>query len=157
MDWCGYEQAGIKNMLSPSHLGMFACTINFGMLAFNMGFTRADAIMAYNPQVFSHFGQATILVWGIAFLLAGLSDGNKPSYLWLAFTLEKVMYVSSWLVYIQHIPRPAISFANLEFLAPLFHVIYGPIDFVFMLLFAQQGVAAIRQQQDQVSRRKRTA
>ena len=135
--------------LAPRLLGVLACLVNFGMLVFNMGFTRAGPIAALNPQVFSVFGQAMILVWGIAFLLAGLADDEKPSCIWWAFTLEKIMYVGSWLLWLGDIPSPTgFDLSSLDFVAPLFHYIYGPIDAIFMLLFAQQGIAAMSKSRD---------
>jgi hypothetical protein len=32
--------------------------------------------------------------------------------------------------------------------APVFHTIYGPVDAIFMLLFAQQGIAAMKKNRD---------
>ena len=39
-----------------------------------------------------------ILVWGIAFILAGMSDADRdtPSLIWWAFSIEKICYVFSW-------------------------------------------------------------
>jgi len=139
-------------MMTPRLLGVVACLVNFGILFFNLGFTRAEEIAALNPQVFSEFGQAMILVWGLAFLLAGLSDGKTPSYIWWAFSLEKALYVGSWLLWLQqkslkqHISSiDALiqwDMASLDIFAPLFHYMYGPIDFIFFVLFAQHGLAA---------------
>lgn len=136
-------------LLTPFVLGALACMVNFGMLLFNLGFTRASEIAALNPEVFSVFGQAMILVWGVAFLLAGFCDGNRPSHIWWAFTLEKFMYVSSYVLFLKDIPALKFDLSSLEFVAPLFHYIYGPIDFIFMVLFAQQGLAASRVRHDQ--------
>ena len=130
-------------LLAPRLLGVLACLVNFGMLVFNVGFTRTEPIEVLNPQVFSVFGQVMILVWGVAFLLAGLGD-DKPSYIWWAFTLEKAMYVGSWLSRLREIPSPT----GLLDLAPVFHTIYGPVDAIFMLLFAQQGIAAMKKNRD---------
>ena len=148
------DKAKMPPLMSPRLLGVLACLVNFGMLLFNLGFTRAGAIAAFNPQVFSEFGQAMILVWGIAFLLAGLGDGDRPSYIWLAFSLEKAMYVGSWLLWLKEIPVPE-DMSSLDFIAPLFHLIYGPIDFVFLLLFLQQGLASFRAREEATAELKR--
>ena len=81
-------------MLGPREIGAFACVVNFGILVFNLGFTHADALAAPNAAVFSPFGQVMVLVWGIAFLLAGLTNGDgRPSGIWWAFAFEKLCYV----------------------------------------------------------------
>ena len=127
-----------------STLGILAALTNFGLLAFNGGFSMADSIAAPNPAVFSTFGQWSILVWGLAFLAAGISDAGWA--VWAAFVVEKAGYVAVWLQWISANPDaltkllaalPAAQAAGdvSAILAPTFHLIYGPIDTVFMLLF----------------------
>lgn len=139
--------------LSPAIVGMLACMVNFGILIFNLGFTRADALAKPNSNVFSPFGQLIILVWGVAFLLAG-QQASSSGYIWWAFALEKTCYVGSWILMWaspNDIPATfkaawdAKSFTDL--LTPTFYCIYGPIDFTFLLLFAYLGMQSMATQQ----------
>ena len=139
--------------LSPALVGGLACVVNFGILVFNLGFTRADALAQPNPNVFSPFGQLMVLVWGIAFLLAGQARVSGP--IWWAFAIEKACYVSSYILFHSH---PNKMYARLDeamaansltdLLTPTFYYIYGPIDFVFLLLFAHQGLKALPPKSD---------
>ena len=72
-------------------VGCCAAITNWGLLVFNAGFSNADAIAAPNPAMFSTFGQVMVLVWGVAFAGAGLSDAGPA--VWGAFALEKLCYV----------------------------------------------------------------
>jgi hypothetical protein len=156
--------------MSPSVLGILACIVNFHMLVFNVGFTRWDAIAALDSNVFSLFGQAMILVWGIAFLAAGLSDDGK-SLVWFAFAVEKLAYVTSWVLW--H-ARPdssstvssvvATDFACLasgacltQLLPKLFVTIYGPVDFAFLLAFTYQGTVSLKAREATQSKRSKVA
>ena len=135
--------------LTPRAVGRLACFVNFGLLAFNLGFTRADALAQPNPGVFSPFGQLMILVWGLAFLFAGETSGNAPSALWFVFALEKACYVVSWVTWnrthdVVALFSTAQSSGNpTDLLVPLFHAIYGPIDLSFLGLFASLGMQSM--------------
>ena len=129
---------------SPRMLGLLACVVNFGLLAFNVGFTMWEPIAALDPNVFSHHGQLMILVWGLAFAAAGVSDDGS-SRIWFAFAVEKAMYVFAWLSWMSTHDALALLRASQGLssdLAPLFMLLYGPTDLVFFLAFARQGLKA---------------
>lgn len=130
--------------MSPLMLGLLAGVVNFGILLFNVGLTRWEPIAALDPNVFSHHGQLMILVWGLAFAAAGISDDGS-SRIWFAFAVEKAMYVFAWLSWMSSHDALALLRASpqdLSILAPLFMSIYGPVDLVFLLAFARQGLMA---------------
>lgn len=125
--------------LSASTLGFLAAAFNFCMLAFNVGFTRADAIATLDPEMFSLFGQLMILVWAVVFAAAGSSNAAWP--VWLAFALEKMVYVVGWVRWhkshdaVALIRSAVASDDHLDLLAPVFHTLYGGGDLVFAVLF----------------------
>ena len=128
--------------MSPLTLGLLAGVVNFGILLFNVGLTQWEPIAALDPNVFSHHGQLMILVWGLAFAAAGISDDGS-SRIWFAFAVEKAMYVFAWLSWMSTHDALALLRASpqdLSILAPLFMSIYGPVDLVFFLAFARQGL-----------------
>jgi len=103
-----------------------------GVLVFSRGFTNV-AINNADPVVMSNFGLLIIIVWGLAYLGAS----TIPSSLkWLAgaFTLEKLVYVISWLRWLAE--HSLASVYSTDFFAGIFFSIYGLNDFVFMLFFA---------------------
>ena len=130
--------------MSPLMLGLLAGVVNFGILLFNVGLTRWEPIVALDPNVFSHHGQLMIFVWGLAFAAAGISDDGS-SRIWFAFAVEKAMYVFAWLSWMStHDPLALLraSPQDLSILAPLFMSIYGPVDLLFFVAFARQGLMA---------------
>ena len=84
-----------------------------------------------------------ILVWGLVFLAAGLS--NAKSLVWFAFALEKSVYVIIWTLWIIAHPNCFSSIGKTEGLANLFallfHCIYGIGDALFLVVFVRHGVA----------------
>jgi hypothetical protein len=144
-----FPQSSLSTMtiLTSKQLGAFACVVNFGILAFNVGFQRSSAIASLDANVFSPFGQAMVLVWGCAFLAAGMSDGDGRSLTWLAFSLEKSMYVGNWLLWHASNSVPWADAQKsgdmLDLLAPLFISFYGLVDLTFLLLFFTQGLASL--------------
>ena len=156
-------------LLTKAELGLLAGMVNMGLLVFNVGFTHADAIAAPNPEMFSVFGQIMVLIWGCAFIAAGLTDAQPA--VWGVFALEKLCYTAGWALY-WHSKRVAHSSYRTAWdeamsvyeqqpdprdvrplLAPIFHLVYGPLDAVFMFLFlyralAGRGAAAARQKSD---------
>ena len=133
--------------MKPALLGGIACGFNFGLLAFNGCFTNAAAIAEGNPDMFSPFGQLMILVWGLVFLAAGLSEAG--SIVWFAFAAEKLCYAVGWLRWMaanpdawSHVTAAWSSGGGAVNAIPhLFHVVYGPGDALFMLAFLHQALA----------------
>ena len=83
-------------LLTARSLGILAALTNAGMLIFNVGFSKSVPIAALDPNTFSTFGQFMILVWGLAFLFAGISHDASSSLIWLAFSIEKLCYVCNY-------------------------------------------------------------
>ena len=139
-------------MMSPRRLGTCAFLTNLGMLFFNAGFTKSAEITALDPNCFSAFGQALILVWGLAFFLAGMGKGAASSPIWFAFGVEKAAYVINYLMWhrsnsvnsawIAAHKKLLITDDLTELLSPVFILIYGPVDFCFFVLFVNQAVSA---------------
>ena len=138
-------------LVSARTLGVLACLVNFGLLAFNVFFTRAAALAALDANCFSPFGQMMILVWGLAFLMAGLTEGS--SLIWFAFVVEKSCYVANYVAWhsnnsVQETwlnAHKSILYSDdlLELLPPVFVAIYGPVDFLFLLAFLSQFLASL--------------
>lgn len=124
---------------SASTLGFIAAAFNFNILTFNVLFFRADAIAALGPGMFSRFGQLMVLVWGVAYATAGLSNPEWPIY--LSFSLEKTVYVLGWIRWhrsndVAELLREAkASEDRLELLAPLFFIAFGLVDLAFAVIF----------------------
>ena len=103
-----------------------------GVLLFSRVFTNA-AINNADPVVMSNFGLLMIAVWGLAYWGAAFIKSNIK---WLAgaFTLEKLVYVVVWIMWLSKNSLPEL-YAKDGF-AGAFFSIYGLNDFVFMLFFA---------------------
>ncbi len=103
-----------------------------GVLVFSRGFTNV-AINNADPVVMSNFGLLIIMVWGLAYLGASTIPSNLK---WLAgaFTLEKLVYVVSWVRWLSD--HSLASVYSTDLFAGIFFSIYGLNDFVFMLFFA---------------------
>ena len=131
--------------MSPLVLGLLAGVVNFGILFFNVGLTKWEPIAERSTRASSRtHGQLMILVWGLAAAAAGISDDGS-SRIWFAFAVEKAIYVFAWLSWMSSHDALALLRASpqdLSILAPLFMSIYGPVDLVFFLAFARQGLMA---------------
>lgn len=105
-----------------------------GVLIFSRAFTN-PVINAADPVVMSNFGLLMIVVWGLLYLAAGLSDGRLK---WIsgALAIEKLVYVVVWVRWqLAASPSLAEVFAD-DRSAGVFYTIYGINDIVFMLFFA---------------------
>lgn len=104
-----------------------------GAATFTRGF-RDFSVGDYFPDLFSMWGMALIVVWGLAFM--AVSRGYREVRgLLLVFTLEKVFYFGSWCWWQWHhfLDLPAIWKENP--LAGFFYSAYGPLDLAFGFLF----------------------
>lgn len=103
------------------------------MLAVSQGLNNPHLVNA-DPAVFSTFGQAMIMVWGLAYIAVAKQFTAVP-WLCLVFFVEKLAYVAVWaLWWAQH----ADQFSSLWAAAPLTAVFiagYGLNDLAFGLLF----------------------
>uniref|UniRef100_A0A6T8KVS3 Uncharacterized protein n=1 Tax=Proboscia inermis TaxID=420281 RepID=A0A6T8KVS3_9STRA len=141
-------------MVSSLTLGILTGLSNFLVLVFNAGFSMADELAEPNPGVFSVHGQVMILVWGLTFIAAGVSDAGPA--VWAVFALEKMCYVVIWGMWMNSNPDALSKLLALHasaqeesgnmsvLLAPTFHLIYGPIAVVFVILFLTKALEGKR-------------
>ena len=115
----GYVAAGLTNL--------------FGILIFSKGFTNLELNTLY-PEVFSNFGMMVIMIWGLAYLSVSHRWREERS-LAAVFALEKLVYVVSWVywIYFHHSEFPQVFEASP--LTGFFYIVYGPSDFLFLILF----------------------
>jgi hypothetical protein len=102
-----------------------------GVLLFSKAFTNEVLRQAY-PSVFNDFGLLMIMVWGVAYIVASTIEKNIK-WIALAFALEKLVYVITWIMWISK--NDVSSIYPQDFLAGVFYSIYGPVDFLFMVFF----------------------
>lgn len=118
----GFVIAGLTNII--------------GMLIISKGLNN-PALVAADPNVFSTYGQAMVLVWGLAYLSVAKSFTAVP-WLCLAFAIEKLAYVAAWVCWWMNDANQWQPVWDASPLAGFFMLGYGPND----LLFAGMFVAA---------------
>jgi len=135
--------------LASSTLGTLAALTNFGLLGINAGFTRAAELESYNPSAFSVFGQILILVWGVAFYVAGKT--NAAPAMWGVFAAEKFCYTAAWVHWlmadetaVHHATDMATKAIDAgDFLAaapPLLCLTFGAVDAIYLFLFTLKAL-----------------
>lgn len=145
-----------SNHKLPLHVGIAACGYNLLILVFNLGFTNRQNIANLNPNMMSPYGQLMIIVWGLTYLAAGLdysqnnnSGSGGSGMVWWVFAIEKVCYAVGWIHWLQSQETHPLGLLSSEYaesglstqwLALLFHCIYGSGDAVFGLVFAYIGL-----------------
>ena len=109
-------------------------TLIAGIPLFSLGFTNRYLVELY-PSVFSMFGLYTIILWGIAYIVAAPRYERFPGLV-LVFALEKLGYGLTWLPWIVRHGEELGTIFERSWLTGIFYVIYGPIDLGFGLFFA---------------------
>jgi hypothetical protein len=105
----------------------------FGVLGFSLGFQN-ELLNSYYPQVFSNFGLAMIIIWGMAYISVS-SEHPRASRLLFIFFIEKMIYVGT-AVYFWLVMKPDFMLMWEEsIVTALFFVIYGINDLIFGLMF----------------------
>ena len=102
-----------------------------GVLLFSRVFTNA-AINQADPVVMSNFGLLMIMVWGLAYISV-YKAYEKARWIVAVFTLEKLVYVVIWSIWISGNDLAALYSTDL--FAGVFYTIYGVNDLLFMLFF----------------------
>lgn len=102
-----------------------------GILFFSKLFTNT-AMAEASPMVMSSFGQLMIIVWGFAYISVMNSYESVP-WLSLLFTIEKLIYVTTWVVWFQN--NDLTLLYTKDFFAGMFYTVYGLNDFLSMLFF----------------------
>ena len=139
------------------NLGIFAGMVNFSILAVNAGFSRADELAELNPGVFSSFSQIIIVIWGLSFIAAGLT--NARGTVWASFAVEKAAFVGAWLMWLKNEPElvaqakataaAAFDSGDLPTLQiAVFHLAFGLVDGVFGILFFLNALAEWQSERD---------
>lgn len=104
-----------------------------GILTFTKGF-RDFSLGQYFPELFSVWGAAGIILWGLCYISMARSYAAAPTIL-VVFAIEKFFYFGSWCWWQWN------NFANLPAiwaehpLAATFYSVYGPGDLAFGLFF----------------------
>lgn len=105
----------------------------FGVLGFSLGFQN-ELLNSYYPQVFSNFGLAMIIIWGMAYISVS-TEHPRASRLLFIFFIEKMIYVGT-AVYFWLVMKPDFMLMWEEsIVTALFFVIYGINDLIFGLMF----------------------
>ncbi len=102
-----------------------------GILLFSKLFTNTAMVEA-SPTVMSSFGQLMIIVWGFAYISVANSFESVP-WLSLLFTIEKLIYVITWIVWFQ--ANDLTLLYTKDLFAGIFYTVYGLNDFLSMLFF----------------------
>lgn len=113
-----------------------------GMLVISRAFTN-ETLASADPVVFSAFGQAMILVWGLAYIAAAAHWQALP-WLCLVFFVEKMFYVGAWVVWWTNSADRFASILDQDPLTAVFLAGYGANDLAFGLLFLMAAVLALR-------------
>lgn len=97
-------------------------------------FFTNDLLATNFPAVFSQAGNFLILLWGCAYIVAGLAAWQVP-LMFLVFMVEKYFYAGTWLYwYLQHGDRLAAITAE-SWLTGTFYRFYGLNDLLWGLFF----------------------
>ncbi|AMQ90062.1 hypothetical protein [Marinobacter sp. LQ44] len=113
-----------------------------GMLVISRGFTN-DVLAISAPHAFSTFGQAMIVVWGMAYISVARSWKDVP-WLCFVFFIEKMFYVSAWLIWWGNSADQFSSILEQDRMTAIFIAVYGANDLAFGLLFLCAFVFAKR-------------
>jgi len=110
-----------------------ACCNILGILLFNR-FFQSDTLGMPFPELFGRWGQACIILWGLAYWAVAANYRQVPALV-RVFCLEKLVYVASWLYWL--VARGSML-PDLWLSHPwtaVFYASYGLLDFSFALFF----------------------
>jgi len=105
----------------------------FGILIFSQGFSN-PLLAQQDPAVFSWLGQVSILLWGLAYGAVAYRYLEVPSLL-VVFFVEKMLYVVTWLCWLNTHASKLPELFNTSPLTALFFAVYGAGDLLFGLMF----------------------
>lgn len=126
--------------MSSINLGFkIAAAVNIlGILVFSLGFTN-EQLVALSPVVASRFGLICIMLWGFAYLAVANTYQYVPALIGV-FAIEKLVYVVTWLIWMQEFSHDLPRIYVESPLTATFYAIYGPNDFLFCLFFAYVAI-----------------
>jgi len=123
-----------------------AATNIVGVLVFSWGLTN-ERLTELSPIVFSRFGLISIMLWGMAYWAVASSYLAVP-FLVAVFAIEKLIYVITWVIWIEeHGGELPSLFAEAPLTATFFSI-YGLIDLAFGLFFAFTAMQGVRRKPD---------
>ena len=114
----------------------------FGMLAVSRLFTN-PLLSAADPAVFSWLGQVAIVLWGLAYWAVARSYRHVP-YLLLVFFIEKMVYATTWLLWLLDKDHSLANIASESLVTAIFFGVYGAGDFAFGLFFGWVALKVLR-------------
>lgn len=107
-----------------------------GVLLVSRGFTNPYLGTLF-PELFSNWGLACIVLWGLAYVSVARSAPQVPALL-AVFAAEKVFYAASWLWWqAGHAAQMPVIWAT-DPLVGFFYAGYGPLDLAVGLYFASR-------------------
>ena len=111
-----------------------------GVLILSKGFTNST-LMEIDPTVFGPFGLCMIMIWGGCYYACSDSAPSNPK-IGLIFTLEKCVYFTLWIQWINGNSTPLAEIYQKDLFAGLFYTIYGLIDAGYALMFSYTAYKA---------------
>lgn len=113
---------------------LFASAYNIvGILTISKAFTN-PLMEALDPVVFSSMGIISIILWGLAYSAVAKTYQFVPTLV-LVFSVEKMIYVVIWLMWISKNSSKLPSLFSESPLTAAFFAVYGAGDFAFSLFF----------------------
>jgi hypothetical protein len=117
----------------------------FGVLLFSKFFTNS-LLSSLDPAVFSSVGLIAIILWGLAYCSIAKSYQSSP-YLVLVFFIEKILYTTTWLMWLSANGNTLPSIDAESPLTATFYSIYGAGDFIFAIFFLWTAIRCLRKQE----------
>ena len=114
----------------------------FGILVVSKLFTN-PLLNATDPAVFSWLGQVAIVLWGLAYWAVAQPYRHVP-YLVLVFFIEKMVYATTWLLWLLQKGHSLASVASESLVTAVFFGAYGAGDFAFGLFFGWVALKVLR-------------
>lgn len=115
----GFILAGVANIL--------------GMLWLSKGLT--DVYLSDNiPVLFHTWGMLGVVLWGLAYVAVAYNYQSVKRLIWV-FAIEKLVYVTSWCVWMYQRSGTLPSLIKNDIFEGIFMLIYGANDALFMVFF----------------------
>jgi hypothetical protein len=114
----------------------------FGVLIVSKFFTNS-LLSFLDPAVFSLVGLIAIILWGLAYCSVARSYQSSP-YLVLVFFIEKMLYTTTWLMWLSTNGNKLPSLFAESPLTATFYSTYGAGDFIFAMFFLFTAVRCFR-------------
>ncbi len=123
----------VKQVVNIKKISIVAGLFNIlGVLIFSLGFTN-PYLAKFSPNIFSSFGLLLIMLWGLAYIVAGYGEVNAGLY--GVFALEKALYFLTWWGWMMEHAYQLGYVYHQSAMAGIFYALYGPIDLLFGVYF----------------------